>query len=94
MERSLPLVGSQPILDAHGMFLNAFDPPDSGRKIGAQKSAVGSLVCKPANGGEAQVDSGGGIVSLFEANPIARHHGLVESKAGFRTVPVNESRIA
>jgi len=65
------------------MFLYALDPPDSGRKIGAQKSAVGSLVCKPANGGKAQVDSGRGIVGLFEVDPVSGHHGFVESKAGF-----------
>jgi hypothetical protein len=72
------------------MLLYALDPTDSGRKVGAQKPAVGSLVCKPANGGEAQVDSGGGILGLFETDPVACHYLLVEGKARFRAVPVDE----
>lgn len=39
-EESLPLVRRQPIPDAHAMLLYALDPPDSRRKIGAQKPAV------------------------------------------------------
>ena len=29
-------------------------------------------------------------MGLFEVDPVARHHGLVEGKAGFRAVPVDE----
>ena len=77
------MIGRQPIPDAHTILLYTLDPPDSGRKVGTQKAAIGSLVGKSANGGKPQVDSGGGILSLFEADPVARHHGLVEREAGF-----------
>jgi len=46
--------------------LYALDPPDSSRKIGAQKPAVGSFVRQPPNRGKAQVDRGRGIFALFE----------------------------
>ena len=49
-EESLPLVSSQPIPDAHAMLLYALHPPDSGRKVGAQKPAVGSFVRQSPNG--------------------------------------------
>jgi hypothetical protein len=65
------------------MFLYAFDPPNSGRKVGAQKPAIGSLVCKPANGGKAQVDSGGGILGLLETDPVAGHDGFIKREARF-----------
>ena len=57
-EESLPLVSSQPIPDAHAMLLYALHPPDSSRKVGAQKPAVGSLVRQPPNGSETKADSG------------------------------------
>jgi hypothetical protein len=61
LKEPLTLIGRQPIPDAHAMLLYALDPPDSGRKVGTQKPAIGSLVGKSPNGGEPQVDSGGGI---------------------------------
>jgi hypothetical protein len=66
------------------------DPPDSGRKVGTQKPAIRSFVGESANGGKPQVDSGGSILGLFEVDPVARHHSLVEGEAGFRAVPVDE----
>ena len=72
------------------MLFYALDPPDSGRKVGTQKPAIRSFVGEPANGGKAQVDSGGSILGLFEVDPVARHHGLLEGWAGFRAVPVDE----
>jgi hypothetical protein len=57
-EESLPLVGSQPIPDAHSMLLYSLDSPDSGRKIGTQKSAVRRFIRESANSGETQVDRG------------------------------------
>ena len=72
------------------MLLYALDPPDSGRKLGTQKPAIRSFVGESANGGKPQVDSGGGILGLFEVDPVARYHGLVEGEAGFQAVPVDE----
>ena len=72
------------------MLLYAFDPPDSSRKVGTQEPAIRRFVGESANGSKPQVDSGGGILSLFEVDPVARHHGLVEGEAGFRAVPVDE----
>jgi hypothetical protein len=89
-EESLPLVRRQPIPDAQTMLLYALDPPDSRRKIGAQKTAVGSFVCQSPNRGKAQVDRGGGIFGLFESDPVACHHGLVERKARFGAVPLDK----
>ena len=89
-EESLPLVRRQPIPDAHAMLLYALDPPDSRRKIGAQKPAVGSFVRQSPNRGKAQVDRGRGIFGLFEIDPVARHHSLVERKARFGAVPVDK----
>ena len=78
------LVGGQPIPDAHSMLLYALDATDSGCKVRAQEPAVGSLVREPTNGGETQVDGGGGIMGLFETDPVARHPAsprCVEHKA-------------
>jgi hypothetical protein len=61
----LPLIGGQPIPDAHAMLLYALDSSDSGGKVGTQKPAIRSFVGKSANGGKSQVDSGGGILGLF-----------------------------
>jgi hypothetical protein len=72
------------------MLLYALDPPDSRRKIGAQKPAVGSFVRQSPNRGKAQVDRGRGIFGLFEIDPVARHHSLVERKARFGAVPVDK----
>ena len=84
------MIGRSPIPDAHAMLLHAFDPPDSSRKVGTQEPAIRRFVGESANGSKPQVDSGGGILSLFEVDPVARHHGLVEGEAGFRAVPVDE----
>jgi len=89
-EESLPLVRRQPIPDAHAMLLYALDPPDSRRKIGAQKAAVGSFVRQSPNRCKAQVDRGRGILGLFEIDPVACHHRLVERKARFGAVPVDK----
>ena len=72
------------------MLLYALDSSDSGRKVGTQEPAIRGFVGESANGGKPQVDSGGGILGLFEVDPVARHHGLVEGEAGFRAVPVDE----
>ena len=72
------------------MLLYALDPPDSSRKVGTQKPAIRSFVGESPNGGKTQVDRGGGILGLFEVDPVPRHHGLVEGEARFRAVPVNE----
>src|ERR1039458_2689858 len=72
------------------MLLYALDPPDSRRKIGAQKPAVGSFVRQSPNRRKAQVDRGRGIFGLFEIDPVACHHSLVESKARLGAVPVDK----
>src|ERR1700678_2330148 len=72
------------------MLLYALDPSDSRRKIGAQKPAVGSFVRQSPNRGKAQVDRGRGIFGLFETDPVACHHSLVERKARFGAVPVDK----
>ena len=72
------------------MLLYALDPSDSGGKIGAQKPAVGSFVRQSPNRGKAQVDRGRGIFGLFEIDPVACHHSLVERKARLGAVPVDK----
>ena len=72
------------------MFLYALHPPDSGRKVGTQEPAIRGFVGESANGGKPQVNSGGGILSLLEVDPVARHHSLVKGEAWFRAVPVDE----
>jgi hypothetical protein len=52
------LFGSQPVANPHSMFLNTLDPSDPGCEIWAQEPAIGGLVCKSANGRQAQIDSG------------------------------------
>jgi len=84
------LVRREPISDAHAMLLYALDPPDSCRKIGAQKPAVGSFVRQSPNRGKAQVDLGRGIFGLFEIDPVACHHSLVERKVRFEAVPIDK----
>jgi hypothetical protein len=69
-KESFPLIGGKPIPNAHSVLLYALDTPNSRRKVRAQKAAVGSFVCQPANGGETQVDRGGGILCLFEIDPV------------------------
>ena len=45
---------------------------------------------KPPNRRKAEVDGGGGVVRLFEADAVAGEYGPVESEPGLRALPVNE----
>jgi len=72
------------------MFLDTLDSANSCSSIWTQKPTVRSLIRKPPNRRKAEVDGGGGVVRLFEADPVAGDYGPVESEPGLRAVPVNE----
>jgi hypothetical protein len=40
---------SQPIAEAHSQLLHALNAANTSRQIGAEETAVGGLVCKPAH---------------------------------------------
>src|SRR5437867_3177536 len=52
--RGEPIVefGSHPIAEAHPQLLHALNAANTSRQIGAEETAVGGLVCKPAHGTE------------------------------------------
>jgi hypothetical protein len=52
LPKCLALLRSQPIAEAHSQFLHAFDTANTSRQIGAEQTAVGGLVGKPAHGTE------------------------------------------
>ena len=76
------------------MLLYALDPPDSGRKVGTQKPAIRSFVGESPDGGKPQVDSRGGILGLFEVDPIARTTVLLKARRGSEQYQSMNSRIA
>jgi hypothetical protein len=75
------LFRSQPIADPHAILLGTLDSPDSRRKIGTQEPAVRSLIGKPPNGCQAEIDGQGSVTSLFEADAVASDYSFVESEA-------------
>jgi len=90
----LALIGGQPIPDSHAMLFDALHPPDACRKIGAQQPAVGSLVGKPADGRQSEVDRRGSITSLLETDAVSGNDGFVESQAGSEQYQSMNSRMA
>ena len=44
------LFGCQPVSQAHSQFLDALHSPDTGGKVGAQKTAIGGFVSEPSHG--------------------------------------------
>jgi hypothetical protein len=88
-KEALALFRGQPV--AHiPCFFTALNPPDSRRKIGTPKPAIGSLVCQPSDGRQAEVDSRGRVMSLFETDPVSRDYGLIESEPRLPAVPLDE----
>lgn len=73
------LFGGQPIANPHSTFFNALYSSDPCCKVGAQEAAIRSLVCKSANSRETQIDCGGCVLVLFEADPVSCDNGFVES---------------
>jgi hypothetical protein len=73
------------------MHLYVLDPPDSSRKVGSHKPAIRSFVRESANGGKAQVDSGGGILGLFNSRFI---RVLLKARRGSEQYLSMNSRIA
>lgn len=57
-QKRFPLGCGKPVSDPDATFLCAFDSPDTGSKVRAQKSGIGGLIGEAANGGEAQIDCG------------------------------------
>ena len=52
LAKSLALLRGQPIAEAHSQLLHPFNAANTSRQIGAEETAVGGLVCKPAHGTE------------------------------------------
>src|SRR3984893_3470927 len=90
LPKCLALLRGQPIAKAHSQLLHALNAANTSRQIGAEETAVGGLVCKPAHGTETEIDGARRKLTGFEMRPIAQHYNSVESQARFRTIPVNE----
>jgi hypothetical protein len=52
LPKCLALLCGQPIAEAHSQLLHALSAANTSRQIGAEETAVGGLVCKPAHGTE------------------------------------------
>ena len=52
LPKSVALLRAQPIAEAHSQLLHALNAANTSRQIGAEETAVGGLVCKPAHGTE------------------------------------------
>ena len=52
LPKSMALLRGQPIAEAHSQLLYTFNAANTSRQIGAEETAVGSLVCEPAHGTE------------------------------------------
>jgi hypothetical protein len=59
LPKSLALLRGQPIAEAHSQLLHALNPASTSRQIGAEETAVGGLVCKPAHGTETMAEGWG-----------------------------------
>jgi hypothetical protein len=71
-------------------FFTPFDATNTGRQIGAEKTAVGRFVGEPAHGAKTQINRAGGEFPGFQMRAIAQDYDPVEGQARFRTIPVNE----
>ena len=78
------------VAEADAQLLHPFDATNTGRQIGAEKTAVGCFVGEPAHGAKTQIDGSWGELTGFEMRAIAQDHNPVEGQARFRTIPVNE----
>jgi hypothetical protein len=86
----MALLCRQPVPEADTQLLHPFDATNTGRQIGAEKTAVGRFVGEPAHGAKTQIDGAGGELTGFEMRAIAQDDDPVEGQARFRTIPVNE----
>jgi len=78
------------VAEPDAQLLHSFDATNTGSQIGAEKTAVGCFVGKPAHGAKTQIDGSGGELTGFEMRAITQDHDPVEGQARFRAVPVNE----
>ena len=76
------------------MLRYALDSPDSGRKVGTQEPAIRSFVGESANRGKPQVNSGRGILGLFEFDPVPVTTVLLKARRGSEQYQSMNSRIA
>ena len=80
----------QPVSNTNAQALRSFYSANAGGEVRAKQSAIRSLVGKPANRSESQVDGRRRVSPLLQGDAIARHDCLVEREAWFRAVPLGE----
>jgi hypothetical protein len=89
-KEALPLFRSQPVGDPHAVLFHSLHPTDSGRQIGTQQPAIGSLICNPADSCQAEIDGGRRIIGLLEADAVSSDDGFVESEPRLRAISVDK----
>ena len=90
LKQSPALFSRQPIPDPHAKLLRALDVSDACGKIGAEEPSVGGPIRQSAHGCEPKINGRRTVAGLLEEDPVPGHHGFVEGKPGFGTVPFDE----
>src|SRR2546425_5876706 len=86
----MALLCRQPVPEADTQLSSPFDATNTGRQIGAEKTAVGGFVGESAHCAKTQIDGAGGELTGFEMRSVTQGHDPVEGQARFRAIPVDE----
>jgi hypothetical protein len=71
VEEPPPLVGREPVAQAHAESAEAFHPANSGGQLGTEQPGIGGLIGNAAYGRQPEVDGRRRVVLLFQVNPVA-----------------------
>jgi len=69
---------------------HSFHAPDACNEIGAQESAIGSLIGQAPYGAESEIDGARRERPGLQVISVPDYNRLVEGQAGFGTVPIDE----
>lgn len=84
------LFQGQPVSQAHSEFLYALYAADARSEGGAEKAAIGGLVCKTPHDTEAQVDRTRRQIARLRVESIAKDHRTVAGEPRLGAVPFDE----
>jgi hypothetical protein len=80
----------EPIAESDAHLFWSFDPTNTGRQLGAEKSRVGCFVCETANSSQAQINRGRGQMATLEFQSVSENNSLTKSEPWLGAVPCDE----
>ena len=78
VEEPPPLVGGEPVAQAHAKAADAFHPANPGRQLGTEQPSIGGFIGDAAHSGQAKINRRRRVVSLFQVNAVAEDHRAIE----------------